>query len=244
MTERHVELRSGISVSVVPGFRETLLRGEALTLAVPAAEPGCENVPEGGRRPLSKSEEDLLSKCAGTEGVSTGLLEIPAHLLKRWREAGADISGGAAPAGAVNQNDYRDFVEAVLEFLRFKQVRLPAECRCDAFMIPSRSSPLALNRPMQPERASDDCIAINLSDENATVVFCNLTRGEMAQAISGSADDESLAAKFFERHPGYGLVCIELEPRHGVLITGADQICADYFAGISRPGAVLLIRGA
>ena len=108
-----------------------------------------------------------LPEFGSTEGVSTGLLEIPAHLLKRWREVGADISGGGAPAGAVNENAYRDFVEAVLEFLRFKQVRLPVECRCDAVMIPSRSSPLALNRPMQPERASDDCIAMD-SVERAT----------------------------------------------------------------------------
>lgn len=244
MNEGRVELRAGIQVTVVSGFRDTLLGGEALTLAAFGSEPGCEQAPKDGRRPLSEDEEDLLFKCAGTDGVSIGLLELPAHLMKRWTELAAEISSGAAPAGAMSEAGYRDFVEAVLEFLRFKQVRLPAQCRCDAVVLSSRSSPLALHRPPRPERANDDCVAINVSAENANVVFCNVTRREMADAVLAREDDDSLPAKFFERHPDYAMVGIELMPRQGVLITGGGQLFADYFAGVSRPGAVLLIRAA
>ena len=245
-----MEFRAGILMTVVPGFRETLLRREALKLAIATPGPESDEAREGERRPLSKGEEDLLFNGAGLAGVSMGLLELPEHLMKQWRRLGAHLSGGTAPAPTMDEKAYRDFVQSVLGFLHFKQVRLPEQCRCDAIVVPSRGSPLALNRRSNPvgiadpERAQDDCIAINVGEENASVVFCNLTRHEMAEAISGDVNDESLTGIFLQRHPDYGLVCIELEPRQGVLITGGDQVCADYFAGASQPGAVLLIRGA
>ena len=245
-----MKLRAGISMSVMPGFRETLLRREALKLAFPVPGPAGEAMPGNGRRSLSTGEEDLLLKCAGVDGVSMRLLELPTHLMKQWQDLGADISGRITPASAMDEKAYRDFVQSVLGFLRFKQVRLSDECRCDAMMIPSRGSALALSPRTAPlgtvplDRAQAGCIAINVGEENATVVFCNLTRNEMAQGVSGCANGESLARIFSQQHPDYGLVCIELEPRQGVLITGEDQMCADYFAGTSIPGAVLLLRGA
>lgn len=245
-----MEFRAGILMTVTPGFRETLLRREALKLAFPVPGPAGEAMPGNGRRSLATGEADFLLKCAGVDGVSMGLLELPRHLMKQWQDLGADISGRITPASAVDEKAYRDFVQSVLGFLRFKQVRVADQCRCDAMMVPSRGSALALSPRGGPpgtlpmDRAQTDCIAINVGEENATVMFCNLTRSEMARAVSGSANGESLASIFFQQHPDYGLVCIELEPRQGVLISGEDQICADYFAGATIPGAVLLIRGA
>lgn len=242
MKARSLELRAGILLHLVPGFRETLFRQEAVTLAAPASDPGTVNAAESRRRPLSEDEKALLFGDAATACSSIGLLEIPVHLLKRWREVSGADSGGPAPGMTMDESGYRNFAEAVLEFLQFKQVPLPAECRCDAVVLSPRSRPLALGRTAT---AGGDavCLAINLSGENARVVFSNQTRGVMAQAISGN-DVDALADQSIPQHPEAPLVCLELEPRQGVLVVGGAQIHAEYFAGPSRPGVVLVLRGA
>ena len=97
MNARSLELRAGILLHVVPGFRETLFRQEAVTLAAPASDPGTANAAEARRRPLSEDEKALLFGDAATACSSIGLLEIPVHLLKRWREVSGTDSGGLAP---------------------------------------------------------------------------------------------------------------------------------------------------
>src|SRR4051812_44844297 len=125
-----MELRAGHWLGVVPGFRQTLLRREAIRVAVHGSGLSPADASDGNCRALNLDEERMLLQADAARGAQIGLLELPEHLMQRWDRLFPDGSPRAAPAADTFQRDYGELVQSVLGFLRFKQVALPEHCRC------------------------------------------------------------------------------------------------------------------
>jgi hypothetical protein len=182
-----------------------------------------------------------------------GLLAIPTRLREAWW-AGAECGATLTEQDA----SYQRFVTAVLEFLRFKRLPLPA--RCEADVMASRPD-LRGNR-LDPRTGELNGLGfsapgplrtvgvINLGDEATHVVLLNLPARVMRALLAreGAPDAWSLvpselAARFFEARPAYPLTRVRLDPGEGVWFPRADVVHDGWVGDKRDVDVVLSIRG-
>ena len=190
---------------------------------------------------------------ASLEPWEFGLLAIPARLREAWW---ASADSGARPAE--QEEGYRRFVTAVLEFSRFK--RLPLPTRCEADVRASRPglkgtrldsttgklSGLGFSAP-GPQRPVG---VINLGDEATHVVLLNLPPRALRALLAREGESDAwslppsdLAARFFDARPDYPLTRVRLDAGEGLWFPRADVV-HDGWTGAKRDADVVLtIRG-
>ena len=182
-----------------------------------------------------------------------GLVVIPARLREAWW---ASAGWAVPPTG--RDDGYHRFVAAVLEFLRFKRLPLPA--RCEADLLASRPD-LRGNRldPTTGELgglgfsapASQRTVGmINLGDETTHLVLLNVPAHGMRTLLAqdGESDPRSLSpsdlvSRFFEAYPDYPLTRVSLDPGEGVWFPGVDVVHDGWPGAKQGADVVLTIRG-
>ena len=165
-------------------------------------------------RPLTPEELALLTATGGDLAEALVLFNIPERLHARWWVLVADESGDAA---------FQEFGREVIEFLQFKQLPLPAKCTVSAVVhVPG----LASTKPNAGGLTADPACAgmlagINLSDEEATLVFLNLGAVHLAALVpklSLETTGESLreqAHAFLTAGSDYPVIRVALQPGEG-----------------------------
>jgi len=243
--------REGTRVHPRPDWRRPT--AEELALLVrekPQREPSLHPVSLGENSetagPLDHGEHRLRPREAG-------LLAIPEWLREAWW-----ASAGRSAQLAERIAGYQRFVAAVLEFLRFKRLPLPAQCEADV----TASRPDLKGTRLDPETGELSGLAlaaagprhtvgvINLGDEATHLVLLNLPSQLMRALLAGASEPDpwslppaQLAARFFAARPDYPLTRVRLDPRDGLWFPRAD-IIYDGWAGAKRDvDVVLTIRG-
>ena len=182
-----------------------------------------------------------------------GLVAIPARLREAWWTS---AGWGVPPTG--RDEGYRRFVAAVLEFLRFKRLPLPA--RCEADLLASRPD-LRGNR-LDPTTGELSGLAfsapgsrrmvgmINLGDETTHLVLLNVPAQGMRALLApdGEMDPPSLSpsdlvSRFFEAYPDYPLTRVSLDPGEGMWFPGPDVVHDGWPGAKQDADVVLTIRG-
>ena len=189
-----------------------LAEGEAPHGDAAAPAPGRETEPR-----------DALLACS-----HVGLLNLPSHVRREWW---AIAEGEDAPTGDAGR--YRAFVDGVIEFLRFKQLPLPARCRVDVMVSrpgqtstrwdPASGRPGGLGFNVETGSAAFDRVAgiINLGDEPTHLVLLNLAPAAMAGMLgrpwpAASIPGRDLLCRFFTARPTYPLLSVRLEAGDGL----------------------------
>ncbi len=224
-----MELRPGITLGLAPRFQSALAWRERMQVnGGVEAEAGHFYPRRDWRAPTDAALTLLLADAdAGLARSRVGLLSLPSHVRREWwglAERGEGLGG--------NGRDYRAFVAEVMEFLRFKRLPLPGQCRVDVAVSrpgqPSTRWDAADGRPAGlgfniegPGGATtpDRVVAIvNLGDEPTHLVLLNLAPSEMAAALGPPpvAPGRELLQRFFTAMPAYPLVRVRLEPGDGV----------------------------
>jgi len=277
-----VELQAGFSLGTAPRFAPRLGWPERLRLNGGIERAEARIHPRADWRPPSGAELALLvsegppgsgpglpapaspgSPAAATfdgehglRPLRVGVLAIPGRLRQAWwRTAGSD------PHGAQGHEEYQCFVAALLEFLRFKRLLLPA--RCEVEVMASRpGQPGTRLDPggglsglrfgaTGPQAADQRAAAINLGDAATHLVLLNLhadamrahlVRGGEARAASLPLAD--LAARFFEEYPSYPLMRLRLDPGEGLWFPDAGIVYDGWTGAAEDIDVVLTIRGA
>jgi hypothetical protein len=111
---------------------------------------------------------------------------VPEHLLSLWWE-----TAGGGPEGAV---ELEPFARAFAGFARFKRMPLPDRCTFVVLATPPGMVAEGLGEPASVA----DVAGVNLGEETAAVVLCNLPPGAPAAG------------------PDYPLVRLILEPGEGL----------------------------
>jgi hypothetical protein len=153
---------------------------------------------------------------------------------------------------------YRRFVAAVLEFLRFKRLPLPARCAAD--LVASRPdlrgtrldpgtgalSGLGFSTPASPRVVG----MINVGDGTTHLVWLNVAaQGMRARLAQDGAPDlpplspSDLVSRFFDSYPDYPLTRVSLDPGEGVWFARADVVHDGWPGAKQDADVVLTIRG-
>jgi len=275
-----LELQEGFSLVTAPRFQPRRSWADRLCLNGGVEREGRRVHPRSDWRPPTTRELTLLvrrapgrespfNRVAVSENTKSavaphheeiclepweaGLVAIPARLREAWW---ASAGWGVLPPG--QDEGYRRFVAAVLEFLRFKRLPLPA--RCEADLLASRPdlrgsrldpttgelSGLGFSGPASRRTMG----MINLGDETTHLVLLNVPAQGMRALLAqdGESDPWSLApsdlvARFFEEYPDYPLTRVSLDPGEGVWFP-RDDVVHDGWPGAKQDADVVLtIRG-
>lgn len=179
-----------------------------------------------GAAPQAASDDMLSPERAG-------FFSVPNHLRAAWWQAADGIDeNGAASA-------YENFVAQTVEFLRFKDLPLPESCSFDVRVSqpgrrstrldPTASYLCGLGFGATAEDASRRMVAwVNLGDEEARLVFLNLT-APMMRRLADQAGRFSppqvrqgdLLQRFVASVPDYPLVRLRCEPGEGLWFPAA-----------------------
>jgi hypothetical protein len=249
----HLPLAKGFSLVTAPRFHARRSWADRLCLNSGIEREGARVHPRDDWRPPTMRELTfLVRQDPDRESWDAGLVAIPARLRETWW---ANAGGGVAPT----EDGYRRFVGAVLDFLRFKRLPLPA--RCEADVLASRPdlrgtrldpttgelSGLAFSAPASRRMVG----TINLGDETTHLIVLHLAAQEMRALLAEDGDSEShalspsdLVSRFFEVYPEYPLMRISLDPGEGMWFPGADVVHDGWPGAKQGPDVVLTIRGA
>jgi hypothetical protein len=187
--------------------------------------------------------------------LEAGVLAIPLRLRRAWwEEAGADRPRPDPDAS------YHRFAADLLDFLRFKDLPLPARCEVEVMAsrpdqpgtrldADGRLSGLAFasGRPSGSERRT--LATINLGDEATHVVLLNLPAEVMRARLAGGGESaacslplEALAVRFFDAFESYPLVRLRLDPGEGLWFPEADVAHDGWTGDKQEVDVVLAIR--
>lgn len=206
--------------------------------------------PKGDWRPLTEHEAEILGlrgKAAGStlkrdpsENPDTlWIFAIPLHLLQHWqriREPFAPDTGGGS---LVQEGPYRGFVSQVVDFFRFKAVPLPDKCKFEMVSNFPEIGPTEIPSELEgdfrasvqvPLLVSEDVqVAANLGGATSSLIFVNLSIGQMELILGERPDPASgsargTAERFFSRFPEYPCFRISLPPRMGYVLGGLATV--------------------
>jgi hypothetical protein len=145
--------------------------------------------------------EPAADRVETPELPAVGLFELPRHLLKKW--AGVMVPSPQSPGNMeVAPENFTGFAASVIEFLRFKGLLLPADCRCDLLQIEPTATCLDAGDqgscgPGPPR------FIINLGPEDSTMSFASRSESDPARAGSDAATTPAASARL---RPGQGCV--------------------------------------
>jgi len=209
-----VELQPGIALGVAARFHVRSRWAERLRL-----NSGIERVdaglhPRADWRPPTADELSVLVDEAppGVNPLRTNLLAIPARLRAAWWDH-------------VDQAGYERFASDLLDFLRFKDVSLPALCEIEVTV----SRPDQTGTRLHEANNAGPLAVVNLGDEASHIVMSNLPPPAMADG-------------FFEARSAYPLVRIDLDPGEGLWFPPCGVICDGWTREKRELDVLLTIR--
>ena len=252
------ELREGVSLVTAPRFRPSRSWADRLCVNGGIEREGTRLHPRPDWRSPTATELTLLVRQdPGHEEIclkasEAGLIAIPTRLREAWW---GSARWGAVPTG---DEDYRRFVAAVLEFLRFKRLPLPARCDVDVLATRPDLKGIRLD-PTTRELSGLGFSAsesrrmvgmVNLGDEATHLVLLNLAAHGMRARLARDAEPDlwslapsHLTSRFFEAYPHYPLTRVRLDPGEGVWFP-QDDLVHDGWPGAKQDADVVLtIRG-
>jgi hypothetical protein len=249
-----VELQAGFSLGVAPRFHRHPDWKDRLRLNDGIVRAGRRVHPGPGWRPLTGAELGLL---VSREPSGAGLLAIPGHLRSAWW---AQAAQATTPLGAPSVA-YDRFVAALLEFLRFKELPLPAVCEVEVTAsrpgqpgtrLDPATGDLAglVSAARQGPTSSGSAVAvINLGDEATHLVLLNLGGGDRQALLRGRPEacvatlpPTALAMDFLEAFPTYPLIRVRLDPTEGLWFPGSEVAYDGWTVGKRDLDVVLCIR--
>ncbi len=282
-----MELEAAFSLRTAPRFHPRTAWPDRLRLNSGVERVGARWHPRPDWRPLTREELGLLvgraARCAGSPGSASpaaadgssgrrpqgseerilgpseaALLAIPARLRAAWWDQAERMT--TAVSG--DRDAFDRFAAALLEFLRFKRLPLPALCRVEVTVSKpgqpgTRIDPvtgglagLALPAASSATPGGRTVAAINLGDEATHLVLLNLPHDTMralrarhGQPCAAALPPAELAARFFDALPTYPLTRLRLEAGEGLWLPAADVICDGWTNEKVDIDVVLTIRG-
>ena len=197
---------------------------------------------------------------ASAEGTSADdpdaitLFKLPEHLRSAWWDllAAATESGGPL-------RGFDEFAARVVEFLRFKQLDIPAGTRLEAIVTAAgeRSVQRDTGAPagLGPSSAGGSggqglWGIVNLGDEDSAVVLLNLPFATLATELARTepsapalASMGELAVRFFRAFPNYPLVRLRLASGEGCRLPASGLVLDGDPSAKADPDTLLLIYG-
>jgi hypothetical protein len=244
-------LQPGCRFLVAPHFHLPADWPRRLLVGAGVEEAGGSFHPRQSWRPPTTDELPLLVGTSDgptqTEDMEDGvcLFQLPGHLRSEWwrlLEQAADVLGGGRLPG------FETFVSQVVEFLAFKGLPVPEGARCEAVVSdPGRSCPggLRCHLAAGAERLWG---AVNLGDEETSVVLINLSRRQLEAELRRRFPDDQipasvaeLAGRFLRRCSDYPAVRLILGPGEGYRLSQGGLILGGYREGKQEPDVMLLI---
>ena len=229
--------------------------GHGLTVRV-AAGFSTERFPQGQKEnghellPLPPEAERIVADDEEPSAAQTALLllELPRHLLGRWFRL---LESTTLDAGFQTDGPQFDrLAQATIEFLQFKQCRLPSICVCRLELRRGTAAASDIALPAGPVSylSEPHSLAFNLGPERAQHSFAH--PGQPVPEAEGGAIRVSQEATpiqswdhFRQRWPGFPVLDLTLQPGQGILLP-ASALAYDRGCGENgQPAVWLLIAG-
>jgi hypothetical protein len=260
-------LQAGYRFAVAPHCHVPVEWPCRILLGPGVAEAGGRFFPVPSWRPPTPGELTLLLPTSDTALASVEaedsvcLFQLPVHLQSAWwnllEQAAGVLGGGQLPG-------FDTFVSRVLEFLVFKDLAVPAGARCSVVVNQSGQQSASaepgapgLHPSVAPETPwpADHELgwpglwgAINLGDENASIVLINLRYRQLdaelrhrlpAQASPASTGE--LVTTFLRMCPDYPTAQLLLKPGEGYRLPRGGIILDGYAADKHATEMLLVI---
>jgi hypothetical protein len=193
-------------------------------------------LPRDDWRAPSPDELALLTACDGDPAESLALFNIPERLYARW---------WALAAEGLNDDAFQEYGREVMEFLHFKQLPLPPRCTISAVV---NAPGLASTKPdtcgLTVDPACPGMIAaINLSDEEAALVFLNLGAAHLAARTAAPVPLHEHAHTFLTACSDYPVIRLALQPGEGFWLSPMPIAHDGDTRGRSEVDVQLVLRG-
>lgn len=233
---------TAVSDPLEPGYRVGVAPGFAVATDWPgrlAINGGTE--PERGLRvakpdwrPLTGEEMDAVTGASAGPGLA--LFRLSEGLLQRWWKTTESL-GFAGDSDA-----YPAYAREVVEFLRSRDLPVPADAICEAVVtVPDqRTARGGLDFSADVRRGGGLVAGINLGDAPAFLVFANLPPAAMKAKTPSR--DRWLAQTFLTELPGYPLLRLRLDPGDGFLLPATGAVLDYWTVGQKDVGIVLGLR--
>lgn len=207
-----ISLQNGVRVVYAPNFQFTGSWLERLQVnsGVKLEEAGI--YPREDWRKPTASELELLTASPDNPKNALVMFNIPQHLRARWWTLAEQESCDAAIEGI----EFQKYAREVLEFLEFKRLPLPRECRLEVVITaPGQRSTRTNGAGLLGDHTLLRLVGgVNLSDEDAFVVFLNLD----VSNLPGCGPPIVFAQRvrdFFSKSNTYPMTRIRLRPGEG-----------------------------
>ncbi|PWT85547.1 MAG: hypothetical protein C5B58_02925 [Acidobacteria bacterium] len=244
-----MELERGVTISVMPYFRHTLLASAGIRLNSGVESTGDCFAARDDWRNLRGEELALLTDTVSDESDKPTnrieLFEIPRHLYEQWLEVAKEFTCSAAQQSPL----YKRFVASVASFFSFKKIQVDSSTFDVVAASPPRQS--ALKRFGYPaglgigETRESPLFAINLGEESTSLIFLNLPiqrMGEFNMPRAGNEESRGrIAERFMASFPEYPVVRLILLPGEGAKFFPDSIVHDGYTAEKKKVDVVLQI---
>lgn len=170
-------------------------------------------VPRDDWRPLSRDEAALVIGVDGDDGLA--IFNISERLRAEWWTL-ADSSAGPA----LENTAFQQYAGTVLDYLHFKQLRLPSTCAVEAVIhAPGQRSTWPGQAGLTAERLGrNERAIVNLGDEESFLAFLNLGQPRLGFPLRERARD------FLTEHPEYPIIRLSIWPGEGCWLPDRPMI--------------------
>jgi hypothetical protein len=209
-------LHPGIPVIAAPRFHIDGVWPERLSLNSGVAIDDRYIYPRTDWRPPTQSELELITKNNADPTSTIQLFSITDRLRAQWWSLAAESSSEAGLESAA----FQKFAKDVLEYLLFKRMPVPSDCDFEVLLTAPGQPSVQLNASgLLAEQTTAVLLGgINLSDEDASMVFLNL-RGNLSATTN---IDERRS--FLLENRDYPLTRVVLRPREGYWLPNGSII--------------------
>ncbi len=165
--------------------------------------------PRADWRSPTPAELEILTKHDNNLSDSIQLFSIPEHLHARWWSLAAESSEGVGLEGAA----FKSFAKDVRDYLHFKRMPLSPESMFEVILTAPGRPSVHPNAGGLIAQQTGMVLSggINLSDEEASVVFLNLRENTDSGSESGRIEGQRRLLE----HRDYPLTRMMLRPREG-----------------------------
>lgn len=204
-------LLPGVQVVPAPRFHIDGAWSERLSINSGTVIDDGHLYPRTNWRSPTQAELDLLTTESASSGELILLFSIPDHLQAQWWSLASESVGEAGLEGET----FKKFANDILDYLLFKKMPLPPECRFEVILTaPGQPSARVNAVGLLGDLAASALLGgINLSDEDAYVIFLNLC--DIPVSDPNSAVIEERQRAFLLENCDYPLTRLKLRPREG-----------------------------